>query len=159
MLVLDTPQIPPQSGPVVMVQSDAAKGAADDIKRAIGICHIVPNGEGREISAENMIQPGAEAGEYFRLYERRDVKGDGKITVLLRPDHGVLRSEGVGVFSYEANPGYRGPDAATVIAEINGKKVKVVYFFQAIGGVAIGSTTYKRLCGQKGYRWKILPTS
>jgi hypothetical protein len=159
MFIQDMPDIPPQNAPVMIAQANQAQLATNNIDRTVGVCHIVPNGPYHDRdSAENLIEPAVAAFEYFRLYEHRTVSFQAKVTILQNPKHGILKDVGEGVYSYQPNFGYLGKDQATVSVEIGGFKVKVAYFFQAIDGVAIGNTTYKDLCGKKGYRWKISTT-
>ena len=109
------------------------------------------------------------------MYENKTVTGSATITVLQQPKHGTLRliteddrgtlfssSSGplkptASLYAYLPEKGYLGKDSATVLVEIGGIKVKVVYFFQAIDGSS-GNDGYEVLCGKRGSHWKISST-
>jgi hypothetical protein len=60
-------------------------------------------------------------------------------------------------YAYLPEAGYVGKDQATMLVEVNGIKVKVEYFFQAIPGVT-GNDGGAEYCAPKGMFWKISST-
>ena len=173
MFIPDMPNVPPQNVPVMIAQANQAQ--ASDVKtiRTIGVCHPASS---NVYSLENVIGPIYQARDYFRLYEQKTVTGAATITVLQQPKHGILRlvteddrgalfssSSGplkpdAGLYAYLPEKGYLGKDKAVLLVEIGGVKVKVVYFFQAIGG-SKGNDGIEVLCGKNGYHWKISSTT
>lgn len=154
MFILDMPPVPPQSAPLMIAQASQAQQSAAAAGRTVGVCHIVGNATG-SLSPENLLEPALSAMTYFRLYEHRTEPQHAKVTVLQDPKHGLLKDEGNGIYSYLPSPGYLGKDKATVLVEIGGYKVKMVYFFQSITGSGSGNSTYETLCGKRGEFWRI----
>jgi hypothetical protein len=149
--------VPPQDVPVMIAQANQPQQISSNSERSVGVCHVVPNvgplpppGEDLEYN----IGPVDEAKAYFRLYEHLKVVGTANTSILQNPKHGVLRDDGSGSYSYLPNPEYLGKDSATMLVEIDGFKVKVVYSFRAINGHPDGDYE-KELCPNKVYRWKI----
>jgi hypothetical protein len=174
MYISDMPNVPPQNVPVMIAQANQVR--PNDVKtiRTIGVCEPTPNNPAN-YSLENVIEPKGEAAYYLRTYENQNIadSAPGNVTILQQPKHGVLRLEteanhfGTGKFdssstgyAYLPETGYLGKDSATMLVEIGGFQVKVVYFFQAING-PLGNTGLDRYCAKTGYNWKIssnLPT-
>ena len=103
------------------------------------------------------------------MYEHQKVKKPATTTVLQQPKHGILRLQTetnyfesgifdptVSSYAYLPENGYEGKDRATVLVDIDGIKIKVEYFFQAISGV-LGNTGSTDRC-RKGPYWKISST-
>jgi hypothetical protein len=87
---------------------------------------------------------------YFRIHENRTVKASGKIRVLQSPRHGTLEGDEHGNYLYLPAPGYLGKDRATLLAEMGGVKIKMVYFFQVLDGVA--DSDYPERCPKEEWR-------
>lgn len=173
MFALDLPDVPPQFSQVMIAQTNQVQAGAAKPERALGVCRPVANGAGSTPTLENTVNPVLAAKAYFDLYEKRTVEGSGKVTILQGPKHGVLRlvteADRGSIFSSSSGPitqetklyaylpesGYIGKDSATVLVEIGGLKVKVVYSFQAVDANRLGLYWEEEFCGKKGYRWKI----
>jgi hypothetical protein len=85
-----------------------------------------------------------------------------KISVLQAPAHGTLKDEGSGDYRYLPVDSYFGVDRATLLVEIGGQKIKVIYFFNVLHHVPGGTDNYDPLQDKgycpNGYRWKISST-
>ena len=170
MFIPDMPTVPPQAVPVLIAQANQAQEGDVKTIRTIGVCEPVPN---EDYSLENAISPIGAAGFYLWNFEHKQVPHIGTVTILQQPKHGILRvlTEADGKrfgfegkfapadagYVYLPEKGYLGKDSATALVEIAGVKVKVVYFFQAWPG-GLGNTGLERLCGKRGYQWKISST-
>lgn len=172
LFIPDMPNVPPQEVPVMIAQANQAQVGDVRTTRTIGVCHPAPN---ENYSLENVVSPIGQAGFYLGYFEGKKVQYIGTITILQQPKHGILRlvteadrgtilnSEGgpldpaSGLYAYLPNTGYVGKDSATALVEIAGVKVKVVYFFQAWEG-GLGNYGLEKLCGKRGYHWKISST-
>ena len=173
MFVLDMPDVPPQFSQVMIAQTNQAQAGAAKPERALGVCHPVANASGATRTLENVVDPVLTAKAYFRLYEKQKIEGLGKVTILQGPKHGVLRlvteadrgqlfssssgpvTDETKLYVYLPEPGYIGKDSATVLVEVGGFKVKVIYALQAVDAMHIGWDFEKQFCSSKGYRWKI----
>jgi len=171
MAIPDMPNVPPQNVPVIIAQANQAQPGDVSTLRAIGVCHPAPNGD---YNSQNMVDPIGEAGFYLRSYEHQKVQNIGTVSVLKQPAHGVLRlmTEADGntfgegrfvaadqLYVYLPEAGYLGKDSASFVVEIAGVKVKVVYYFEALGpGANLGNYGLEELCGETGYHWKISAT-
>ena len=92
-----------------------------------------------------------------------DIYNAAKISISQGPSHGKLEDERGGDYRYVPTPDYYGQDRATLLVEIGGRKVKVVYFFNVLPGVPGGTDEGapqedKKYC-PKGEIWKISSTS
>ncbi|OFZ66614.1 MAG: hypothetical protein A2V79_06080 [Betaproteobacteria bacterium RBG_16_56_24] len=171
MFIPDMPNVPPQDVPVMIAQANQVQSGDLTTTRTIGVCFPAPNDN---YSGENGLSPINSAAFYLRRYEHQKVADTdpATITILQQPSHGTLRlvteadgnrfGEGRFVaadqrYVYLPEKGYLGKDSATVLVEIGGVKVKVVFFFQAISG-GLGSYGIQEYCGKTGYRWKISST-
>jgi hypothetical protein len=169
MFIPDMPNVPPQNVPVMIAQANQAQPSDTKTTRTLGVCYPVPNDS---YSLENVLGPTKEAQAYLREYEHQTVKDPATITVIQQPKHGILRLvteadrgalfdssasalvPSAGLYAYLPEKGYLGKDKAVMLVEIAGVKVKVVYFFQAIGG-GLGSYGIQEYCGKTGPYWKI----
>ena len=166
MFALDMPNIPPHYAPVVITASSQVREGSTSHNRTIGICHVAENRDDRPPSNINSIEPISEVWGYLQKHEGRavDISVDmktAKVNVLQVPEHGVLRDDGSGGYRYIPLPNYIGKDRATLLVEIGGLKVKVVYFFKVLIYVGPGSEEYdpygdKNNC-PNGYQWRIPP--
>ena len=160
MFVMDIPpDMPAQSTPVVIAMASHDKKGAAKTDRTIGICHLIENQPDSMYSAVNGLSPVLAVKSYIWkqehiLIDKADLK-DAKVSILQKPKHGVLKDEGSGYYGYNpSNLDYRGPDRATVLVEVAGRKVKVKYFFKVMQSVPGGTEGYKKYC-PKGEVWKI----
>ena len=149
MFVMDIPpDVPTQYATVVIAQATQVQKSKAKTDRTVGICQALSNPAmpgipGATVSAYNTLTPPLAVKNYFRIVENRTVKGPSTVTVLEKPKHGELEDMGTFVtrhgvrvdtgqrsYSYLPNSGYLGKDRATLLVEIGGFKVKLVYFFQ-----------------------------
>lgn len=165
--------IPPQYLPVMVAQATQAQAGRAKSERVMGVCKAVPNGSHSEPSLMNVANPVLIAKQYFYLYEQRTIEGPGKVTHMQRPKHGAFRlvteadrgqlfssssgpvTEESKLYAYLPEPGYIGKDSATILVEVGGHRVKVIYFFQAVNVNDFGLDSVERYCGKKGLYWKI----
>ncbi len=176
MLIPDMPNMPPQNVPVMIAQANQAQPNDVTAIRTMGACQIIPNAANAPPSLENTISPKDVAQGYFYFYEnQKTVSGTSTITILQQPKHGTLRlvteadrgtvfhssagsvDPATGLYVYLPEQGYFGDDSATVLVDIDGVKVKVVYFFQTIDVASVGEGLEEALC-EKGTHWKISST-
>ncbi len=133
--MVDMPAVPPQYAQVMIVQASQAQRSADKLDRTIGVCSLVEN----PIRMEEIPDPGL-------------------VTVLRNPRHGTLKPLGSDPkdrsYVYLPKPDYFGPDRATFLVEIGGKKIRMEYFFRVVAGVADSFYENKEFC-PNGERWKI----
>ena len=177
MLISDMPNVPPQEVPVMIAQANQAQQDDMMTTRTMGVCQIIPNGAGAVPSLDNTISPIVSAGSYLYqfekyTYEQQNIAtSTAAITILQQPKHGTLRLAteadhlGTGIFdpaselyAYLPETGYFGNDSVTLLVDVGGIKVKVMYFFQMIDVLSIGAGLDKALCGEKGTSWKISST-
>ncbi len=126
MFVMDMPDVPPQYAQVMIVQASQAQQSAGKTDRTIGVCSLVQNPM-RE-AAFNEVGPIGAALVYFHnIGELLDV-GSGAATVLSQPRYGTLKpnADAPGGYLYLPKPGYFGPDRATFLVEVGGKKVRML---------------------------------
>ncbi|MFA6445416.1 MAG: hypothetical protein WCV99_24015, partial [Sterolibacterium sp.] len=174
MFVPDMPDVPPQFAPVMIAQASQAKQGSAKIDRTVGVCQAFSNPFGSSIadaltSAEYSLSPVGDVKNYFRIVEKRTVKGSSSVTVLESPQHGKLEDMGTLVwdadtgvktdtgernYRYIPEPGYLGQDSAILQVAIGGFKVKMVYSFKV--ATAVDYKNEKELC-PKPY-WKISST-
>ncbi len=164
--MVDMPDVPPQYAQVMIVQASQAQPRADTTDRTIGVCSLVENPiqkEGEQYSAINSFGPIGAAATYFQNVEHRELLGPGLVTVLRNPAHGTLEPTASDPkdrsFWYLPKQSYFGPDRATFLVEMGGKKIRMEYFFQVLQGVADNYTKeqYRQLC-PNGRQWKISST-
>jgi len=174
MFIPDMPNIPPQDVPVMIAQANQAQANDVTTTRTVGVCHPSPN-DPADYSGENGIAPIGDAEFYLKQYEQRSVSGPATVTILQQPKHGILRlvteadrgilfgstadplDPNAGLYAYLPEKGYLGKDKAVALVEFEGIKVKLVYFFQAVGG-GLGNYGLEMYCGKTGHYWKISST-
>jgi VCBS repeat-containing protein len=162
MLIMDMPDVPPQSAFIVMVaQNTPPKQTGQESERAMGVCKAVDSSEYRNEHGETYyrtqveVSPESDAATYLERYEHRyGYRGlddsSLKITILKEPKHGTLFSQEKG--KYEADIGYEGEDFASVLVESKGIKVKILYYFKI--APAEPPDFQSLMCGDR-WRWKI----
>lgn len=149
----------------LIAQANAAV-APTGVTRTIGSCHLIQN-PSESGNAENASSPIREVNVYFFLKEKREVGLTGKVQLLEAPKHGALQPipdhPEEWAFEYRPQADYEGPDRATFLVEIDGRKVRLVYFFKVMHGAPPGNESYdpyrdKKLC-PKGLTGKSPPPS
>src|SRR6266853_346674 len=158
--MVDVPDLPPQYAQVMIVQAGAAKQGAAKIDRVIGVCHLIENPPIPPGTAVNAMSPVRAVSIYFSRVEHEQVGLTGKVNILDGPKHGELRVTPSGNYRYFPASDYYGPDRATLLVEIGGRKVKAIYFFNVMQSVPGGTEGYdpyddKKLCPQGRRMWKI----
>ena len=161
MFVLDVPlDVPPQFAPVLIAQTNQAQRGDANADRIVGVCQLIDNPANPPLSAGNVISPILSAKHYFRQLEGRSISESAQVSVLESPVHGELKDLGAGLYRYmPSSPAYVGQDRATLLVEVEGMKVKMIYFFNIMSGVPGDTEGYdpyhdKKLC-PNGHRWRI----
>jgi hypothetical protein len=169
MLFMDMPTAPPQYTRVVVAQT--VQPAAQDTVRAIGVCHPIENKSESRLSAVNGFSPVLSAIAYLEEFEQQVInkRADflsifktARMTLLQAPEHGELLLDSDSGAYFSSDYTYEGLDRATVLVEVGGYKVKVIYRFVLMKNVPGSSdqgtaTDDKKIC-PNGYRWKITTT-
>jgi hypothetical protein len=141
MFAMDLPpNVPAQSTPVVMAMASHNKKATAKTDHTIGICHLIENRPDARYSAVNSLSPVLAVWGYLERQGQLppeqltvEVYKAAKLSVLQHPKHGTLGDEFEGSSSYDPTAlDYRGPDRATFLVEVAGRKVKVRYFFNVM---------------------------
>jgi hypothetical protein len=127
MFPVDIPDLPPQHAQVMIAQA----GAAD---RTLGVCQVLENPArpaipGDTVSAMNSMDPVIWVGNYFGEQERRQLTGPAQVSVVRRPAHGTVTRDNQGNYLYIPAAGYLGKDSATLLVEMGGAKILIVYSF------------------------------
>ncbi|HYS56876.1 MAG TPA: hypothetical protein VEM34_01925 [Burkholderiales bacterium] len=156
--MIDMPDVSPQYAPVVIAQASQTKKGESNAGRTIGICHLIENPPMPPETAVNAMSPVRAVSIYFSRVEHEQVGLTGEVSVLEGPKRGELEAERGGNYRYRPTRDYYGQDRATLLVEIAGRTVQVIYFFnvlQRVGGTD-GYDPYddKKYC-PKGKRWKI----
>jgi hypothetical protein len=166
MFIPDMPNVPPQEVPVMIAQANQAQPSDVKTTRTIGVCSLIPNAANTNVtsSSEHALSPVDVAQGYFYFYENQIyeqqktvIRDSVIITIKQNPKHGTLANDGNGGYAYLPEKGYLGKDSATLLVDIGGTKVKVVYFFQTIDSASVGEGLDEALC-KKGNHWKISST-
>lgn len=151
--------------------------------REMGICHVVENIPARQekttsgtYPSQVPIFPYSEISSYFDRFERKNINrwygsagpfDTSKVEVIELPKHGKLIEANCAEhqafcqhrgFYYKPEEGYVGQDSAVIDGQVNGKKVRLHYFFHSLDTL---DYERKAVCGEKGDAWKIssnLPT-
>jgi hypothetical protein len=155
MFAMDVPDLPPQYAPVMIAQASQARQSTEKTDRTIGVCGLVQNPMAEPVI--NQVAPIAAAVAYFGDFEGRQLPPADAVTTMLRiPQHGTLKpnADAPGGYLYNAKQGYFGPDRATFLVEISGKKIRVEFFFKVLEGVADNDYLDKQFC-PRGRLWKI----
>ena len=164
MLFMDMPEVPPQYTPVIVAQASPAQQQGTE--RTIGVCHPIENKKESRLSAVNSTSPLAAAYTYLTDVEHRKIEDAAyfaaKMTLLQAPMHGKLLLDNDSGAYFSADHSYEGPDSATVLVEVGGYQVKVIYHFVLMSDVpgsneAGDATDNKTIC-PNGYIWKISST-
>lgn len=163
MLIMDMPDVPPQYTPIVLAQKSQATQQSTD--RTIGVCHPIENKLESRLSAINAVDPITSAYGYLRDIEHKVISDSAfsaaKMTLLQATVHGELRlyeqTQSGRYLSSDYN--YTGSDRATILVEIGGFKVKVIYYFQLMKNVPgsgdEGTATDDKTICPNGETWKI----
>src|SRR6266568_2525968 len=148
--MVDMPDLQPQYAQVMIVQAGATKQGAAKTDRTLGVCQVIenppmiPGG-----SAVNSINPIGWVKIYFSADEKRNVEGPGRVSVLRNPAHGTLAADDQGHYLYLPASGHLGKDSATLLVEMGGLKVRVVYSFQVVKMI---NQDTEKLCPPSGVR-------
>jgi hypothetical protein len=160
----DMPNVPPQNVPVMIAQANQAQPSDVITTRTMGICSLIPNSALATPSLENLIGAKEYAQNYLYLYEhqvyeqQKIATSAATLSILQQPKHGILNFDtNAQDYAYLPEKGYLGKDSSTVLVDIGGLKVKVVYFFQTIDSATVGEGLRETLCA-KGPYWKISST-
>ncbi len=172
MLIPDMPAAPPQTQAIVMVaQTNQAVRSPANVKRVMGVCHVVANipealkkYDAGVFPSQPYIYPWSEISVYFREVEHRDINiyagnagplDTSSSAIVQQPKHGTLVDAGPGKYQayyYKPDAGYFGNDSAVIEAEVNGLKVKINYYFHSLDTKAFSESV---VCAEKGLIWKI----
>ena len=125
----------------------------------IGICHLSENPFDPR-SAVSVMGVVDEAVWYLKKREDPKTKDQARVTVLQMPKHGILKDVGGGNFAYDPTKGYIGEDRATLLVELDGKTVKMEYYFRVMQAIPqsyeTGPNKYQQSnCPRKSAVWKI----
>jgi hypothetical protein len=159
MFPMATSDVPPQYTQMIVAQAPQPRQGASKPDRTIGVCNLVENPirmDGEHYSAANGFGPIGAAQVYFQSVENREIPGPGLAVVSRKPQHGTLEPTSREEISYWYVPkgDYLGPDHATFLVELGGRKIKVEHFFRVMESVPELGHEDKRLC-PRGLVWKI----
>jgi hypothetical protein len=143
MIIYDLPDLQYQTPPyVIMAQANQDQTNAHTRERTLGVCLGVKN---RSVEGPDelppppvLLSPDHDAISYRQEFEQlNDATMDdppAKVTILQQPKHGSLApvpdTANVGSWwYYTPDKNYSGKDSASVLVEIKGVKIKVIYFF------------------------------
>jgi hypothetical protein len=96
----------------------------------IGICHLSEN-PAEPDNATNMFSVPTAIENYFADRHWK-LPTHVAAKVVRAPDHGTLTSDQAGLFSYRPQPGYLGFDRISILADIEGKKLRMEYFVRVM---------------------------
>ena len=136
MFVSDVPpEVPQLETPVIIVESHAE----GDKHRTIGNCQVVENLAQPYTNYYNDIDPLFAVGNYFWMFENKEIGKDGEVTLLQGPQHGEFTVSGASSWTYLPNEDdYSGTDSATFLVEIGGYTVKLTYHIKAANSIGSG---------------------
>jgi hypothetical protein len=138
-------------GPAVAVQV-AAAGAPERKDLTVGFCFPMENSPDLRAQHTTALDPLVGLENYFRVVEHAEVKVSGKVSLVQSVEHGTVTAFDNGTdFEYTPTPGYYGSDRATVLVELEGMKVRLVYFFKI--REVINDADREELCPK--YYWRI----
>jgi hypothetical protein len=169
MLIMDMPGVPPQQAPIIMAQ--AAQPSTKELYGTVGVCYLTS--KVNQIDPEKdkegyyVISPQALADNLLSSEPPTDAAAaalnsldyhNAEVTVLQPPKHGSLSqdlSPGKDV-SYYPNSGYVGNDKVIFLVNIEGYKIKVVYFIKVLSGTGSNTpeTLYHKYCPSPSW-WQI----
>jgi hypothetical protein len=167
MLIMDMSGIPPQQAPIIMAQ--AAQPSTKELYGTVGGCFLSPIAT--QINPENdkngnySLSPRSYAGNIFSRGPGMDPLfgidyENGKVTVLQPPKYGSLSqnlSSSDQYISYYPNPSFVGNDKVVFLVNIEGYKVKVVYYIKVNAHYSsdINPDPYRTDCPYPSNWWKI----
>lgn len=133
MLPMDMPYAPPQQTPIVLAQA-AAPGATAQPDYLLNACEEKPSAGGL-ITAMNMVDPATllavqleNSGKQFADFTA--AVASIKLTQLVATTHGKLIPQppyaGRVYYEYRSEPGYVGKDQVVFMAQLEGKRYKIV---------------------------------
>lgn len=149
------PGSPAQNAPALMAQVQKP-ASAFDLK--IGVCAPMENNPGNQLPG-GTIEPVHDVTDYYWRTGKENLYGmAGTATLLKGPEHGKFDGpeHNDDAYGYTPNDGYLGPDSATFLVQLGGRKVEVVYYFTMVSH-PFGNqdpTEDKSLCPH-GYSWKM----
>ncbi len=142
----------------MLVDAAGAQIGVQKFDRTIGVCHLVANPF--DPAWINSMSPALAAKNFYRAYEHLKINGQASVTVLKMPEHGVLEGPVKGSYVYYPEKGYLGNDRATLMVEVDGKKIRMEYFFRVMRTVPSAAEDEPPIeeqgyCPKKAYVWKI----
>lgn len=142
--MFDMPQDVPQYSPIVLVEASQAQQSVSTSSGTIGVCHLIQNPPVPPLTAVNVLAPVEELWNSSTEQERPVGTKDAamktaKVSLVQKPKHGELKVEENIYYRYHPAPDYYGLDSATLLVEMGGKKVNVIYSFK-IGSSSWGGT-------------------
>lgn len=155
-------------GEVAAAENISGPAPLTHFERTIGVCHPIENRLESKLSAVNGFSPVLSAIAYLEDFERQEInrRADfvsifkaSKMTLIQAPKHGELLLDSDSGAYFSADYNYEGLDSTTILVEVGGYKVKVIYRFVLMKNVPGSSdqgsaTDDKKIC-PNGYRWKI----
>jgi Matrixin len=130
LIAMDVPYVPVQDTPIVLAQATTTSTPADYLLKT---CMQGSSG------GANLISPGMElvgelqnrSREWIRDEEIATREASVKVTLLVNPTHGKLVSQpldkGIIYYEYQSELGYVGKNKAVFLAELAGKRYRIVY--------------------------------
>ena len=157
------------SKPPEMILAQATQSKQEGIGRALSICKAIENKEESRLSAVNAITPVGAAMTYLERFEHHKFNeaayvsayNNSRMTLLQAPEHGTLELfDKQKAASYDSTDySYEGADQATVLVEVGGYQVKVIYHFVLMhdvpGSGAEGDAEDQKDICPKGRLWRI----
>src|SRR5262249_33505744 len=134
---------------LLLAQTALAQQDSIGAVRTVGVCAPIENSDAARGTAQQTISPDVIARAYMRGIEHRPMNDGALITALTGPAHGSLQDLGQGAFRYTPHEGYVGPDRATLLAEGDGLKIKLVYFFNVLEIVSEDADGYSMFNDKK----------
>ena len=158
MLIVDQPNIPPNSTPVVMlVQTNSALQVATKKEKILGVCTLVK--VGKYGTNQGNIFPALDANIYLHTSNEKIDFYTAKINIIKQPKHGRLVPESDGNWitaRYLPNTDYLGNDSFVMQVVGNGYKVNLHYFMYVTNSA--GETIFENKACKNIY-WKITEDS
>jgi hypothetical protein len=169
MAVADIPNIPPQSVPVMIAKATQAQQIAANVDRTIGVCQMISNPKTQTRTGQNVLDPVSITKAYFNTFEQKTVTGTSVLSVLRPPSHGkledlgtqsdqlgnVIPDTGEKHYYYQGQDRFAGQDSVTLLVEMGGYKVEVIYFFHVFGEEIYDDIPLTQEFCTNGTLWKI----
>ncbi|MBV8660355.1 MAG: hypothetical protein JO142_21250 [Burkholderiales bacterium] len=153
MSVLYVSDVPLQQRVEIVAQAEQPRNSISG-NMAVGLCGTIDSSPGGRVEP-NSISPYDFAHEYLYRYVHRDIRKPAEVTVLELPSHGELKNFGSRYgYAYIPVLNYIGVDRFSVMVEMGGYRVKVVYFYHVDDHVLTDGQS-DRLCSKHGHIWKI----